>query len=215
MSSFTSGIKNLTIRKFARLKLWNEVNSEYFKETGWYNSFNAKAPVDKENNPQPWLSIGANKFLESRLRDYFKIFEFGSGNSTLYFSKRVQEIVSVEHDEKWYKKIKSNMPSNVSLRYEHLENGAYQNSINDFKRTFDLIIVHGRERVECAKNAIESLNDSGVIIFDDFDRERYQDANQLFQSNGFKKLEFWGMSAGSTRFKSTAFFYKTNNCLDI
>lgn len=213
MSSLTEFLKNITIRKYARLKLWNEVNQAYFKETGWYNSFKSKASLDKNNKPQPWLSCGANMILVDRLKSDFSIYEFGSGNSTLYFAQKVNEVVSVEHDDTWFQKIKSSMPANVNLVYKKLDSGQYETHIKDYKEHFDIVIVDGRKRVDCARNSVESLKPDGVLIFDDFDREKYHSAKGFFNDNGYKCLEFWGMSAGSTRLKSTAIFYKENNCL--
>ena len=33
------------------------------------------------------------------------VFEFGSGGSTIFFSKRVKELISVEHDKYWYHRV--------------------------------------------------------------------------------------------------------------
>lgn len=208
-------LKNMTIRKFPRLHLFNGANSKYFKESGWYRSFLAKAPVDKEGKPQPWLSIGANRFLGERLQKRFTIFEYGSGNSTLYYSERVNAVISVEHDKNWYSKIESNMPKNVTLQFQALEGDQYENYIKTRDERFHLIIVDGRKRLLCAEAALGKLDEDGVIIFDDFDRIEYQAFTKTALDHKFKKIEFWGMSPGSSRFKSTAFFYKEGNCLGI
>ena len=44
-------------------------------------------PVDKDGNPLPWISIPAIEILrEKDLGDLF-VFEYGSGNSTIWFSE--------------------------------------------------------------------------------------------------------------------------------
>lgn len=50
----------------------------------------------------PWLVFGCISFLEGWLRKGMKVFEYGSGGSTLYLAERVASIVSVEHDSQWY-----------------------------------------------------------------------------------------------------------------
>lgn len=37
-----------------------------------------------------------------------KIFEYGSGNSTLWWSEKVDSIISVEHDKQCFEKVSNN-----------------------------------------------------------------------------------------------------------
>lgn len=37
------------------------------------------------------------------------VFEYGSGGSTLFWSDKVKEVISVEHDRAWYSKIKQEL----------------------------------------------------------------------------------------------------------
>jgi hypothetical protein len=79
----------------------------YLYDSGWVNSFNKKKPVDINNQPVPWLSMPFNSFIEGRLTKNMNIFEFGCGNSTLYYASRVNKVTSVEHDKEWFDLIKS------------------------------------------------------------------------------------------------------------
>ena len=50
----------------------------------------------------------------------------------------------------------------------------YVNSINSFQRKYDSIIIHGRDRLNCAKEAVKHLSKDGVVIVYDFwNRDRY------------------------------------------
>ncbi len=82
-------------------------------------------------------------------------------------------------------------------------------------KKFDLIIVDGRDRINCIKNSIECLNSNGVIILDDSERSSYIDGIQYLIDNEFKKIYFWGISPGLFYKKNTTIFYKNNNCLGI
>ena len=53
----------------------------------------------------PWMSRLEIETIEKYLKPSFKMLEYGSGGSTLYFSRLVQEYYSVEHDAEWYEKI--------------------------------------------------------------------------------------------------------------
>lgn len=59
-------------------------------------------PVDKFNNPLPWFTYSAISFIEKKLLKSFNVFECGAGNSTKWFAKRVNSIISVEHDRKFF-----------------------------------------------------------------------------------------------------------------
>jgi predicted O-methyltransferase YrrM len=49
----------------------------------------------------PWLTFGAINFLRARLREDARVFEYGSGGSTLFFATHARSVVSVEHDSAW------------------------------------------------------------------------------------------------------------------
>jgi hypothetical protein len=50
----------------------------------------------------PWIVYGALDWLETYLHKDMRVLEWGSGGSTLFFSRRVREVVSIEHDPEWY-----------------------------------------------------------------------------------------------------------------
>lgn len=50
----------------------------------------------------PWLSFGAIAVIERKLTANMRVFEYGSGGSTLFWASRTQSVVSVEHDKSWY-----------------------------------------------------------------------------------------------------------------
>lgn len=57
----------------------------------------------------PWVTDGAIDFLDTFISERrkmgftTKVFEFGSGNSTLYFLSKGCFVTSVEHDANWAK----------------------------------------------------------------------------------------------------------------
>src|SRR3989339_318086 len=95
-------------------------SSGYLNEIGWINSFKNKMPIDKDSNPIPWVTYSFIDFISERLNTNMDIFEYGSGNSTLWYAKKVSSVTSVEHDKKWFEKIKNSMPQNVNLNYQEL-----------------------------------------------------------------------------------------------
>ncbi|MDM5272404.1 hypothetical protein PGH07_09455 [Sulfurovum sp. zt1-1] len=208
-------VKVLTNFKLLK-QLINLNESGYLYEIGWINSFKHEMPIDKDGNPLPWVTYSFIDFITDRLNSTMNIFEYGSGNSTLWYAKKVNDVTSVEHDKLWYEKIKKLMPKNVSMNYQSLKyDDEYCRFANTIDRKFDIVIVDGRDRVNCIKNSLFSLKESGVIVLDDSERPYYQEGINHLLSNGFKKIDFWGISPGLFYKKSTTLFYKQNNCLGI
>lgn len=54
------------------------------------------------NDRIPWMNFRAWRWLRSYLKPEMRVFEYGSGGSTLFLAKRVANVVSVEHDVAWY-----------------------------------------------------------------------------------------------------------------
>ncbi|HAS42753.1 MAG TPA: FkbM family methyltransferase [Microscillaceae bacterium] len=186
------------------------------KEEGWFLSFRKKQSIDKNAQPIPWLTYAFINFLEPRLSQKFNLFEFGSGNSTLWYASRVAQVHSVEHDKAWLDLIKNKMPDNVQLLYQALsDENHYEKSVFHFQQNYHIIIVDGRKRNKCMEEALQCLTDDGVIILDNSNREQYQSGQALLAQNGFKKLDFWGMTPIAPNNSCTSVFYRTNNCLGI
>ena len=190
--------------------------SQYLVDIGWINSFKLKSPVDKNNNPIPWVTYPFIDFITPRLNNDMMIFEFGSGNSTLFYSKRVKKVVAVEHNIEWYEKLKSNLPNNVEMIHKKLDSqNNYSNSILGINEKFDIVFIDGEERNECMKICVAALKENGVIVLDDSEREEYTEGIEYLSSKSFKRIDFWGISAGYLNRKATTVFYKSNNCLGI
>jgi len=190
--------------------------SGYLMDVGWFSAFKAGEPVDKNFEPLPWLTYSFIDFITERLNKEFNVFEFGSGNSTLFFSERVKKVSSVEHNSEWYNKLKSKMPANSNLILSKSDSSDdYVAVLKHSNNKFDLIIVDGIHRNECCYEAANRLTEKGVIILDDSEREQYSEGIKYLMKEGFKKIDFWGIPPGMVIRKCTTIFYKTINCMNI
>ena len=141
------------------------------------------------------------------------IFEYGAGNSTIFLSNFVGTVTSVEHDELWYKDLKNKLKKNVRLIYSKPEN--YVDEIQKKKIKYDIVIIDGIKRNECAQKSIDYLSKRGVIIFDDTDRKKYEKSYMYLLDRGFKRIDFTGLAPCSINMNSTSVFYKEGNVLGI
>lgn len=189
----------------------------YLVEMGWFKSLDNEKPVDKNGNPIPWFSYPATAFLSDRLNKEMTVFEYGSGNSTLFFSNLVKRIISVETNKEWFQQIKNKLPKNATMYFCDIsqDKTKYQTFIQSTKEKFDLIIVDAFERNEIIKNLSTNLKDEGIIILDNSDREEYSIGIFYLLKLGFSKIDFWGMTAGYLNNTCTTIFYRRNNCLGI
>jgi len=208
-------LKNITIRKYWWLKLLANKKQTYLYESGWMQSYASKKPINLSGEPMPWLSLPFVHFLEPKLKDSMQMFEYGAGYSTLYFKERVGVVHSVEHDKNWLDQIALHLQSsNVNVQFKSLDEG-YVKSITQSGKKYDLVIVDGRMREQCAIFAADFLTEQGVLVLDDSEREKYSAIPLLLEKKGFKKIDFWGMALGGVHKKNTSLFYKANNILEI
>lgn len=189
----------------------------YLKKEGWIRSVKQGLPVDEIGLALPWFTYCSIHFLKSRLSREFKVFEYGSGNSTIWFSYLTKHIVSVEHNRNWHQNFTDKLKerSNVNYLYKDLKSGEYQNEILNYFKEFDIIVIDGRQRVQCGKNSLKALKEGGVIIWDNSERVEYTEGYEFLMNNGFKKIDFCGLGPINSYSWCTTIFYKESNCLKL
>jgi len=188
----------------------------FLADTGWFQSFKNQTPVDDECSPLPWVTYPFIRFIEKRLSKEFDLFEYGSGNSTLFYSQRVKTVTTVEHDKEWFERMGSSVSGNVHLVFRSLDSGEnYVQAALEAGKKFDIIIVDGRKRVDCIKSCLAALKENGIVVLDDSERESYREGISFLRSHGFRQLDFWGIAPGCADEKCTSLFYRSENCFGI
>ena len=203
----------LTKPKLLRSLLSLKYNG-YLQEMGWFNSAVTKQSIDKSGNPLPWYSYSFINFIETRLKKTFNVFEWGSGNSTIWFASRINHITAVENDNFWYNKLLKELPNNCSLNLKS-DRKEYSRFILESSIEYEIIIIDGIERINCAKNSIKKIKEDGIIIFDNSERIEYKEAIDFLISRGFLKIDFFSIGPIVNRNTCTSVFYRRENCLKI
>ena len=106
------------------------------------------------------------------------------------------------------------IPSNVQYLYSKVSDG-YCDVITQYNNEFDVVVIDGRERVQCARNALSALKPNGVIIWDNTDRDRYEPGIRALTDAGFRRLDFFGMVPLLAEASCTSIFYRSQNCFGI
>lgn len=149
-----------------------------------------------EPHPVPCITFGALDWLQSAIRPEWRVFEWGSGASTLYYADKGAEVVAVEHFEPWANLVGSKLRdrgSRGSVLHRPAERGEsrtgatsarpefagsnfdrYVSAIDEVGGFFDLIVIDGRARVACGARAEAHLAPGGVILLDNSERARYE-----------------------------------------
>jgi len=216
----------LKIRKLKNI-VWNVLNTigiggcvqlilkSSLKDWGWFKSYHSKQSIDVNGNPIPWFTYPAIAFLSERIQKHFFVYEYGSGNSTLWFALHTAHVDSIEHDIQWYNMVHRKIPANVSLVYIPLEQDRYENHILITPHFYDIVVIDGRKRALTAVNALKKLKEDGVIIFDNSERPEYLDAIDTLKKAGFRRIDFWGIGPIIHMQTCTTIFYRPNNCMGI
>ena len=144
----------------------------------------------------PWWTFASSDRVAAHLRTRpgARVFEWGSGASTLWLAARAGSVHSVEHDAGWAQALAPRLPAHVALHvvrpasspapaigsakpgHAGLDFSAYVAAIDAVDGLFDVIVIDGRAREACLQRAVGRLAPDGVVVFDNVDRRRYREA---------------------------------------
>ena len=123
-------------------------------------------------------------FIGRHIKPEYSVLEVGSGASTTEFAERTRKVVSLEHHERWYKRVKNNLAKFDNVEYvlrkpnkkwrKYKTDGSYD-SFKDYidylsslkDEHFDLIFIDGRARRDCLL-AIGAHHPDAIFFLHDF-----------------------------------------------
>jgi len=162
----------------------------------------------------PWWTLAAveeaDRFLKGRPSP--RVFEYGSGASTIWLARRAASVTSIEHDPSWYPVVSKRLEPFDNAQVQLIEAdrdtvGAYVSEKEGWKGrsfqryasaidaedgAFDLIIIDGRARGACLTHAVTKLAPDGMILFDNSGRQRYREA---IKESGLSARAYRGRTA--------------------
>jgi hypothetical protein len=179
---------------------------------GQYRTIKNWDCIDNQNKKIPWYTYPAIEYLSNLDFTQQSVFEYGSGNSSLWWSKKAKSVVSIEHDKEWYDKVRSSFGGNQTLLYKE-NNSEYEESITTLNDKYDVIIIDGIRRVECA-NIIEKYlnkesNEGCLVILDNSDW--YKNTSRfLRESLDLIEVDFHGFGPINNYTWTTSIFVSRN-----
>ncbi len=166
-----------------------------------------KTCLDSSGSPIPWYTYPAVEYLKQLdFRDR-TVFEFGSGNSTLFWAGVARRVVSVEDDAAWHGRMLPRLPGNCELILE-TDLDEYPRAIARTGEPFDVIVVdgaaRGKTRLKCSRTALGQLREGGMIILDNSDW--LPESTRLLREGGLIQVDMTGFAPISSATSTTSFF---------
>ena len=145
----------------------------------------------------PWWNLASIRQIDAILagKPGARVFEWGSGASTLWLARRAAAVTSIEHDALWYTEMQArtkalphidlrlvtpDAPDKYDARYRSERLGwrgrSFAGYVREIERTeglYDLVVIDGRARTACLEAALPRLAPGGYIVFDNSARKRY------------------------------------------
>jgi hypothetical protein len=165
-------------------------------------------PVNARGEPVPWYTYPAIDYLRQLDFSDKTVFEYGSGQSTLFWAAAASRVVSVEEDEKWYGVIAGKLPANCELILEP-DLASYPAVIARYPGGFDIIVVdgaaRGRTRLKCSRAALACLRPGGLIILDNSDW--LPESARVLRESGLLQVDMTGFVPANWYTQTTSLFF--------
>lgn len=170
----------------------------------------------------PWWTYQAidhvSGFLAGRGYDA-RVFEYGSGASTLWLARRCTSLDAVEHHAQWADRVRELVAATPGLRCtptlhvppvpqvppggravvgsgapsgQGLDFAAYVDVVRQVGGPFDLVTVDGRAREASLLAALDHVAPDGLLLLDDAQRTRYRGVVAQAEAQGWHSLRTRG-----------------------
>ena len=167
-----------------------------------------RTAVDASGLPVPWYTYPAIEYLRQLDFSDKTVFEYGSGQSTLFWAAAAKRIVSVEEDESWYARLAPRRPPNCELILE-TDLADYPGVIDRYPDGFDVIAVdgaaRGHTRLKCSRAAIRCLRPGGLVILDNADW--LPESARVLRESGLLQVDLTGFAPITGHTQTTTLFF--------
>lgn len=124
---------------------------------------NGWVAVDRNGIQFPWYTSPVLDILDTMDFTGKRIFEYGSGHSTLWYRSRGASVACVDSEKEWANLTRAFYTKN---KEEYLEWIYKAPPVGKF----DVVCIDGDFRDECFEHALRSLKPGGMIIIDNFEQ---------------------------------------------
>lgn len=135
----------------------------------------------------PWFTRGCCEWITSLNLYGKKIFEYGGGQSSLWFKSQGCIVYGVDHQKEW---------ADLGGIDWQTDESTYVKSIIKTHEVFDIVCIDGEWRDKCTEYALNRLAEEGFIIIDNFeqgscDLMEWPNTNALIDKCGLKVKRYY------------------------
>lgn len=170
---------------------------------GFVASTNASEPKDVHGNWIPLFTYPCIEYLRQFDLREKRVFEWGSGASTLYWSQHAKSVTSIENNPQWFEAMSRMKNEKVRLILEEADRFPFR--IRDDADNFDVIVIDSYGyRYDCAAEATSKLAPGGIIILDNSDW--HPATAGLLKKSGLIQVDFSGFKVTESHASTTSVF---------
>jgi hypothetical protein len=160
-----------------------------FSKRALWQSIRTGIPVGGQGQPVPWITFPALDYLSRLDFSQANILEYGGGQSSLWWAARARTVTTVEGRAQWAEVIRSKAPENLRL-IGPVEGSDYVETPLQEGRVFEVIVIDGFLRPECARASLPFLVEQGLLVLDNSDWNA--PTCEWLRSQGMMQIDFHG-----------------------
>lgn len=184
---------------------------------GWMHTlpFLGRTPIGMQ---LPWWSYGAIRYMDRYLTSTHRVFEYGSGGSSLFLARRAAAVVAVENDPAWHRLVVDTAAAHGLAHLSCELHPLSDDSLASFRRSefsrriaadvWDVVVIDchcgfneapfGVIRPAAFADALERVRPGGLIVLDD----SWMFPDLLLPRDGWTITTFQGL--GPCRYGTTS-----------
>ena len=161
------------------------------------------------------MNYGAIALLQERLDLKMRVFEYGSGGSSVFFARHSAQVTCVEHDKAFADYVRGFAIPNLEVLDASDRRAEYASAISGREGPYEIVVVDGLPRLACVEAALGSLTNDGIVIVDDTQEAEFALSLTIMANLGFKHLGLQGLKPQSHAAARTSFFYRDANVFGL
>jgi hypothetical protein len=158
---------------YSAMRKQRRVFSRLTREYGQFQTIRKWSCVDREGAAIPWYTYPAIEYLSHLDFSQSKVLEYGSGNSTLWWAERCEELCSVEGDLAWHAKISTHIAKTSRKIIYLLAKSEREYIRQSYLAKANVIVIDGDHRSKCADWVVKAIqgntHEIALIVFDNAD----------------------------------------------
>lgn len=170
---------------------------------GFVASTDISEPRDANGNWIPLFTYPCIEYLRQFDLRQMRVFEWGSGASTLYWMQRAKSVTSIENNPQWFEAMSRMKNERVRLLLDDTDQFPFR--IREGTEKFDVIVIDSYGyRYDCAVEATSRLASGGMVILDNSDW--HPATAEMLKKSGLIQVDFSGFKVTECHASTTSLF---------